>query len=424
MPQSYFQVPDIRTGYFEVLRAFRTEVPIATKAHYPDVEVSIEGDIPAEIAGVLPVFGLQGFLGKDEYALNSGGRGMLLSNGQRHIRLKGNDLTGDITKLVAASPKNHITDIKGAQIRISDMNIEISALDTGDVHHLPSYLNKPFSFFTRASVEREKHACDVFTSAFQDKGFFSPYAYIGSIFYPTIQWRGEECGSLVFELPTTESDLRFQEIDRMTFLHLKYASAEELREISEDLADFLYKITTWHGYCSAIMAENDLAPELNSHQHQNYVICHVNDREIGASRVDHTSTRVDKVAAAEYAEIMRSESPFLGGIQFSVLFAIELARQGFQINSDTHTGYFDYAYKFPGILPVGSVRGASEFFEQIQACFERGFNHDPVPIPQQELIGIVQGISDINIDEEKQRIVDEFRMLSIKAGYSLGHDHW
>lgn len=414
MTDQYLTIPKREGGYYSVLEAFRTGIPLATKEHYEDLDFIVNGELPEELKQHLPIFGLTNALASssDPYALNSGGRGVLLSDGNTHIRFKGCDIDGSITRRVARSPNNHITDITRTAESLGRMSFDTRPLHYGGTFNLPTHVDKPFSFFLEESVTRERDASEALADFFASKGFLKPYSFEASITYPGIQWQGQPCSTLVFGLPSPESDLRFEEIFRLGFLHLKFASPQELRDLEEDLGDFLLKLTSWHGFVTAAMEEKRLAPVHNSHQHQNYVLCHVTGTEIGASRVDHTSTNIDEESSKAYTEMMRQQGLFFSGLHTTLLHALELAKQEHLLDQDRFTSCFDRAYKWKPWEPWDprQIEGMAAYIDSSVQAFERGYQEkDPIPIPQSELINIVQRIASIRIDRERQRIVDESR---------------
>jgi len=275
------------------------------------------------------------------------------------------------------------------------------------IYAVPPYSNsdKPFSFLTPEAVERERNASNLIGSSFEDKGFFRPYSVEGTITYPTIMWGEEPCSTLVLSLPSIESDLRFGEVYRRAFLRLKFASPKQLKDIEDDLGDFLLKLTTWHGFVTKAMEENHLAPTEPSHQNQNYVICHVSDTEIGASRVDHTSTRVNQDQARAYAGMMKAEIPFFSELHISLLHALVLAEQKYDLGEDRYTGYWDRACKWHEPIDLSEVPKMGDYFKELKTAFEKGYQGEPIPIPEQVLVNIMGALSQIEIDEEKQRRV-------------------
>ncbi|MBW3022670.1 hypothetical protein KY308_01020, partial [Candidatus Woesearchaeota archaeon] len=141
--------------YDLLLEALRTKVPLATKKHYPNVECIIDGTLPKELQKYLPIFGLDDSEKAEHYALNSGGRGIILSNGKKHFRFKGNDLDSSITKSVAKARNNVINDINLTARDMQDVEFDTNSLKNGGFFVPPLHGSKPFSFFTKESVENE-----------------------------------------------------------------------------------------------------------------------------------------------------------------------------------------------------------------------------------------------------------------------------
>jgi len=404
---NFLQIPQGSSGYLPLLRGFRTPIPLATKDHFDKVKVVVQGNLPSEIIEHLPIFGAASYLPEPKHhALNSGGRGLLLSDGNKHLRFKGCDIDGTITHLVAKSKNNHIGDIREAADKLGVLWYDTTSLVAGENYNLPNYGDKPFSFFTRDSVENEKHACSVIGDAFEKKGFKRPYTFEGLITYPQILWWDKPCSTIVFSTPSPESDLRFGELFRLFYLQLKFASPQELANISDDLSNFCEKLTSWHGFVTGIMHRNSLVPTENSHQHQNYVLSHVSDTEIGLSRIDHTSTVVNRNDSSKYFVQMKHDLLCFGTLEDVLLQAVQLAKDGCKLDEDWRTGYFDVAYKWKKTFSPKEISGYEEFLEKSRAAFNRGFkDKNPEPIPQKELNDITQRILKIYRDEEKQRRV-------------------
>ena len=129
----YLAIPKKESGMITVLKAARVEVPLATRAQYP-TEVQVDGAVPDSMQELLPVFGA---VESNMYALNSGGRGILASDGDFHLRFKGNDVDGSLTMHVARSPKNLIADVGHSARRLP--SIDATVLKDGGTLHLPSY---------------------------------------------------------------------------------------------------------------------------------------------------------------------------------------------------------------------------------------------------------------------------------------------
>ncbi|MBI4149101.1 hypothetical protein HY491_01510 [Candidatus Woesearchaeota archaeon] len=393
-------LPQKNTGYLHVLREFRTDIPLATRDVY-NLEVVVEGNLPKDIQENLPLFGNR--YPSDRYALSSGGRGILLSDGAVHLRLKGCDIDGTITRMVANGGKNVIADIALAAQHAAELDFGMQRMHSGKVFHLPSYKgNKPFSFLTSDAARNEAYASGALGDAFEKNGFYRPYVHIATVTYPSIQWQNQPCTTLAFSLPSLESDFRLEEFYRLAYWHLKFATREVLEYLQEDFGALLSKLTTWHGFVTRAMEEAALVPSADSHQHQNYVISHVHETEIGASRVDHTSTRVDKGAAMQYADAMKRQVSFFGDLHLVVLHAIALAKQHHAFNEDRYTNYFDRAYKWYDPINLAEVPGSVFYWELLDRMFAQGYQKDPIPIPQEEFIGLVERLHAIQIDHELQ----------------------
>jgi hypothetical protein len=389
-------------GYSSVLQRFRIDVPLK---QYANLDYRLEGDLPEGVATLLPVFGTES---SDILALNSGGRGILLSDGNKHFRLKGADIDGSITHLVAASDKNKIADVRLASEKVRQIEITEETINECS---LPMYQfsGKPVFLLTPGSIEREKHACAALAASYEEKGFKAPYSFRAAILYPTIQWKDKECGTLAFELPSIESDLRFQELYHFAFEHLKFASPEELEALNADLSEFTRKLTTWHGFITESMAKNKLLPTKESHQNQNYVICHVNDTEIGAARVDHTSTEIDPRFSSIYAGSMEQNVTFFAELTVNLLFALELAKKEFPLDKNRFMGYFDNAVKWYAPMDYSTIPGMKSCFESLVRAFYQGIK-DPEPIPEKELLNLVDRIAEVEIDTEKLAVLNERRL--------------
>ncbi len=417
--KSYFNIPEEDTGYLQVLKQFRIQIPLATRNHYQELECIINGNLPEEIKEQLPIFGIAPFIGSNFHGLNSGGRGVILSDGKSHLRFKGIDLDSSITRTVGNSPVNHIMDIAHAADKINNKNFDPSPLDSGKVYSIPGYGEKPFSFFHKESVNNEKIATEIINKEYNKNGFFSPYTFIGSITYPRIKFRGRECSTLVFSLPSAESDLRFEELNRLGFLHLKFASKEELIEVKEDLCTLLENLTQWHGFSTRVLHGNNLAPTENSHQYHNYVICHVKENEIGLSRVDHTSTVIYDNSIQEHyrSRIMdQHDHCFMGFLGITLLHALALESNNYKLDEDRYTGYLDNAYKWQGkIGDMDSIKfkdyiKISGYINKLKNAFDKGYkNKEADPIPQERLITIMNKINNVRINHAKQQRVNKYR---------------
>ncbi len=397
------QIQQEGSPLYEFFKAQRVEIPLVTWEDHPFIEAKIDGDLPADLKEDLPIFATyRQFTGAN--ALNSGGRGIVISDGERHYRIKAADLEGALTNQVARSDNNRVADVRLAAKHISKLFLLPETLELGGVYELPRYPHldlKPFSFFGQEAVDNERHASQVIGDAFEKKGFFRPYTFVADVSYPKIQFQGEQMHSLVFELPTIESDLRFAELFNWAFLHLKYSSPAQIDEIKDPLAKFLTDITGWHGLVSKIMAANNLAPEWSSHQNQNFVLCAVDEENLGLSRVDHTSTVVDKSKALQHLHKVKSN-----GNEFLLLYDVlvqsqQLAKNNHKYDSQRYSSMFDAAYKWQNPEPFNiQIDGFFETQKEVQRVFTEGFHGKVRPIPVSEVLDLVSMISKIEIDQK------------------------
>lgn len=408
METAYFKIPGRNEGYLQVLKQFRIEIPLATKDHYPNLECVVEGKLPNGIEKQLPIFGIAPYIESNYYGLNSGGRSIILSNGIDHLRFKGIDIEGSITRAVANSPINHINYITYVNEKTTNLKFNVDTLNKGKAYCLPAYGEKPFSFFIKSSVDNEKKASEIIGKEFENEGFFRPYTFKASITYPKIRFKGEECSTLLFSLPSAESDLRLEELNSFVFRHLRFASQEELVNIKDKLCCLLEDLTSWNGFSARIIHENQLAPTENSHQPQNYVICHVNKNNIGLSRVDHTSTvRYNKdIEAHRKTAIMdRNDHLFVGQIGFTLLYAISLS-ESVKLKPNNYTGYYDMAFKTMQNVNPNAIKDYNKYIKRLKTAFEKGYKNKEVkPVNKKDLTDLVYQINNVIIDNEKQKII-------------------
>lgn len=399
----------------ELLQQYRTQIPLATKDHY-DIKCIVDGTLPTQVTDALPLFGLPSFLESNVYALNSGGRGILLSDGETALRFKGNDVNGQITKTVGNSPKNKIADISQIAQKINNIEFDTSPLDSGDIYHVMTYDNRPFAFLSKGEVEREKIASELMADSFDAKGFFKPYTVEAVITYPQIQWNNESCSTLVFQLPNIESDLRYAEMYRTLYEHLKFATKEDLMDIKDSLQKVTEQLTSWHGFVTGVMEDHSFAPTEKSHQPQNYVLCNISDTEIGASRVDHTSTRIDKEISPYYIDQIKNEVLFFANHDITLHIALALENNNHKLDKERFVSYYDNAMKSNGEIQLSEVPGLENLFERMGNAFNQGYEQrDPIPIPEEDIVGIIQRVSEIQIDEEKLLKQKEFQAEVLRS---------
>lgn len=422
---TYKDLPAGDSGYLPLLLEFRKPVPMASKSSLPDIETIVEGFIPDEIKGQLPFFSIGSSESRipEFYALNSGGRSILVSDSSRHYRFKGVDLDGSLTHQIALHGRNAIRDVIDYSSRIDAMESRIKPgpLFKGEVYELPSVnLSKPLLFFSRAQVEKEKRASGLLAEEYEKRGLAAPYRHTATITYPSIRWNNEPASTLAFELPSVESDLRFQEFYQYAVQHLKFADKEQMQETSKKLDSLVVKLTSWHGYISSLMKKNSMAPTFASHQYQNYAFSHIARDFVGMSRLDHTSTEIDEKKAGEYAMSMKKDLFFFINLQIFLMHGIQLAEDNHEFDSDRYTNHFDRAMKWHD-MNYAENPDLMKYMTKFVKVYDDSFNNQmPKPIHKNELIEIMHLFGEIQIDRQKLSAIRKRQLESINRMQGLG----
>lgn len=325
--------------YRYILESARVRIPVKSyETHH-----SVKGEIPAWLSHKLPLFGVEE---GDEHYLNSGGRGILVENGGEVYRIKGTDPRGTIVRKVSASDKNMIRDIDQSVKKAPDPQDADLVLHSTLYVSFYSYQNgKPWNFLTETNVENSRRAFCALEEAYRKQGFKAPCRFAAVIEYPKILWQNRPLYSIVFHLPDAESDLREDEFEVQMRRHLQHASVEELMELKDGVCKLFGILSKWHAFeCGALM-DAGLVPSPNSFLGQNYVVAHVAERQVGVSRVDHTST----VHSTNEEDIKRAAykfAPALFNIPLWIIQALEMAKKGVKYDTKRYSNYFDAAFKF------------------------------------------------------------------------------
>jgi len=389
----------------DILRSVRTEVPIISGDRI-DIPFEIHGDLPASLK--LPIFGSRD--NDDEKCLNSGGRGFLLTHEGKTYRFKGNDIFGTISVMAGFSPKTLIADVN----LVAAMGIEQITEPTrfednlfeNKIYHLSTYQNKPFAFLTKEASFRERFASELLGDEFESLGYNRPYTTEAIIEYSTIHWNNKPVTSLVFSIPDQESDIRYEEIRRMFFFYLKFAPNEDLENIKEKFGDLQGNLTSWQGYNTRILYINNLVPVISSHLDQNFSLTRLNDSSLGLARVDHTSTKVDAASSKKYLIEMRNQFLTFASEQLYLLHALELKKQGYQIDENRYTSYYDRAIKWHQGFNPEEVPSALAHHENMRVKFIKGFEGEPEPIDINDFLALYKSITSIKLDYEHQKKVN------------------
>lgn len=104
--------------------------------------------------------------------LNSGGRSIIFEYGDSTYRLKGVDPNGILTKKVALSQKNKISDVRGTYF----IHKEIEK--TWPPKKI--LIGKPFGVLTEEDATREKIVVETLNENYKKLGFEPPYEYVGT----------------------------------------------------------------------------------------------------------------------------------------------------------------------------------------------------------------------------------------------------
>ena len=397
-------------SYANILDEVREKVPIITKHHQHSLEINITADIPDWLKNDLPIFGTEE---SDVKVYNSGGRSVIVEREGQTFRLKGVDPFGAITRKVAASPKLLVVDTKESVKRIP----KLPDISSGRYIQFPSYSDGPFGFVSYTKAENAQRAFDAVCKAYEKNGFWKPCEYVGKVIYQKITWRGEYVTTLIFRIPSQESDLREEELERLLIRHLKHASVKQLEELKDPLTELYHKLISWLAFDYRVLFDAHLIPDPRSMLPQNHIITHIQDGKIGISRVDHTSTQhitnLDEEKARKY---FKKWAGLLLNFPANILLALDLHRDGGELDTQRYTNWYDAASKFREAFAENyqAVRLIHDGFDAFDEAFE---NPRPEPINENLLTDLHQAITAIGIDEDRTAKVRKWQLDMIrKAG--------
>lgn len=402
-------------GYRNILDCVRIEVPVKRY----EIEHLVDGDIPEWLAQRLPLFGSED--GEETYT-NSCGRGILIEGNEGVYRIKCVDPKGVITRLVADSDKNIISDIRqSVSVCPNPKHIE-KMLTVRKNHHLPAYKeDRPFNFLEKEAVERSRHVFGIMGEEYERYGFSYPCAYRGYIAYKNLRWNDWPTRSIIFQLPDAESDLREDELSVTMRRYLQHASVEQLRGIGDRFIDFYRKLLKWHAFDCRILVEHQLLPTPESMIGQNHLIAHVSDGKVGLVRIDHTSTKKVDLDEKELFKRMT----FRGGISMfisNIPLALEMADRGVRYDTDRYSNYYDAAFKFHNV-DYNDWPKTLDFLRGTTTEFEDAYKSEPEPIDESELTGLFDDVTSIEIDREfearRAEMYEKIRALNRQKGITM-----
>ena len=391
-------------AYLRKFIDYRVMLPILTAPDLPMIQGRLKGKIPDDISGLMPIFGMYPERrGAGKYALNSGGRGLIISDSEKHYRLKGTDLDGSMSCSVASSPVNKIADVRNAAIAVQASEDPIIACVGENMYQMGGFHEKPFSLFTSDSVENEKRASDILAEGYDKDGWMAPYIQIGHVEYENIRWNGQRLNTLVFQLPSVESDMRLEELSRDAFLHLKFASPEQIEEHLIEWSKLTAKLISWKGHIGHLIHQGNLGPTIESHLPQNFVLSQIDDNNLGMGSVDHTSTSFDRNQCMHYLSVFDREFMLPANTLISLAIAQDMILKGMELDENRYTGYFDWAYKSHtlDLAMFGDV--LNPLFAGMQNVYADTRNGgSPIPIDIEGFVKLIEMTRSVEYDFNKQ----------------------
>jgi|SRR3989339_690509 len=379
----------------QILERVRIKIPVKTY----ETPHTIHGDIPKSLAGRLPLFASED--GNQQY-FNSGGRGILVTNGDSAYRIKGADPKGVVVRKVAESTKNIIADIREAAKTTPDPDSVESILQPqAIVVQVPGYRERrPWNFLTAANVENSRRASEVLGEAYDKLGLKVPCRHIAAIEYPTLSHETEPLYSEILGLPDLESDLRQDEFEVLMRRRLQHASGRELRALKDDVIKLYEAFIRWHAFECRVMADAGLVPFSTSFLGQNYVISHVGEGQVCLARVDNTSTtestdqdRINE-SAKQFTSLLLSFPSF-------VVQATEMCDKSMPYDSERFSCPFDAAFKTCGELRPDIYPKTLRQIKKSSGAFEEDFkNPKPEPVSEELMLKVFDQAMSIEIDEE------------------------
>jgi len=209
---------------------------------------------------------------------NSGGRSIIFEYMGRCHRVKGVDPYGILTRKVAKSKQNKITDVNVGYVCLSQ-----PSTDHNRSRRLIFVNGKPFGVILKNEAENEKVAFEILDTEYKQNQISTPCKYVD-----TYKVYENEMQNL-YEIPSLDSDLRLEEFNQLLRERLNKCDAKELEQKTRQIFKLYHRILTWVGWDIRMLIGNKLKPSPRSWVPQNHIISKV-DGGYGIFRVDHTST--------------------------------------------------------------------------------------------------------------------------------------
>ncbi len=286
-----------------------------------------------------------GWSKSEEKCFNSDGRSALMEECGYAFKIKGVDPYGHImASYWLQKTKDYENDKKEFlnQIKADD------ALWTAYLYHEGKYTllkdgnlgrhgKNPFGVLLERNAQNESDALKLIASGYEKRGYIPPQTPAAICEFESLDFVSEgnsqKTASVLTKLPLSiGSDLRLSELN--TLIIKEYASIGEAEKRSKERAirKFYEKAHRWVGYDARILFENSLLPMPESSVSSNFAVNYKKaDKEIGISRVDHTSTKIgaEKSKAAKKSlfwnssKIVDCQNPLLLKENNRIIFAVK-----------------------------------------------------------------------------------------------------
>lgn len=304
---------------------------------------------------------------------NSGGRSIIFSHRGVPYKLGGIDPHGRLTKLVAKSPRNKISDVKLAH----DHRKQISP----SVH---TFAGKPFGVYTKEGAENARRTFSMVNGEYVASRILPPCEFLEAI--PMGEYNGVEAYQILFKLNSLESDLRVDEFSQLLRERLNQCSVEELEARHRDVIKLYGRFCIWAGLNARILHDLNRQPTTSSFAEQNFVISRVGDG-YGVLRVDHTSTVRSDMSKEELGKYLRDADRGSGFymIPTGLLVAIDLSMSGMTRKERRRvTQPFEIGYNFRGPLKSNRIN-YPYFVGLLERAYDQGFAHRAVEPIREEM---------------------------------------
>lgn len=303
---------------------------------------------------------------------NSGGRNVAFTHRGTAYKLGGVDPHGTLTRLVAKSPKN----------KLSDVQVALDKLNEQQGSAVLTFNGKPFGVYTKEGAENARRTFALVNGEYAASRIPPPCEFLEAI--PMGEYNGAESYQILFKLSSLDSDLRVEEFSQLVRERLDHCFAEELQAKRRDVIKLYGRFCIWAGLNARILADLNRKPTAPSFAEQNFVISRVGDG-YGVLRVDHTSTVKSDLSRGELVKYLRDADREQGfyRIPTGLLIALDLAVTGMDREERRRIKHpFEHGYNFIGV-GKSSTNDYPYFVKLLEGSYDSGFAYRAVePIPE------------------------------------------